>query len=319
MRPTPLAMPAVRPPTTPVPDAESIHRTSPETDRAGAAAVVDDFSSRAFMLQLDGPEAGLLRALGDGPEVLGRHPSCSFVIEDASVSRHHARISRAGDSYEIEDLGSRNGTFVQNQRVERATLKEGDVVRVGSRASFRLTVADAAHEALLRRLYESGTRDPLTGAYNRRHLTERLSHELAYATRHGTDVSVILLDVDHFKRVNDELGHPFGDAALMHLVHVALRTLRAEDLLARYGGEEFVVVLRGSGTEAAVIAAERIRQSLAKSPVLADGLSRSLTVSAGCAALSECPGRNASELFAKADERLYTAKHGGRNRVVGAR
>ncbi len=320
MKPTPLAMPAVRPPATPVPEAELVERTAPETARATAvrgAAEPDARGDRIFMLRLDGPEGGFMRRLGTETDVLGRGPSCSFVVDDAGVSRVHARLSLAGSAHVIEDLGSRNGTFVDETRVEQATLRDGDVVRLGPYASFRYTVTDRRHEALLKQLYESSTRDPLTGAYNRRHFDDRLRAELAHATRHGTALSLIMLDVDHFKRVNDVHGHVCGDSALVHVFHVAIAALRAEDLLARYGGEEIVVLLRGSGVMGAVVAAERIRQSLERSPLSVEGRTVSLTLSAGCSALSECSGPAASELIGKADERLYAAKRAGRNRVVG--
>jgi diguanylate cyclase (GGDEF)-like protein len=319
MRPTPLAMPAVRPPTQ-VPDSERVDRTTPvlpggTSERCPVEP--DTRRDRVFMIRLDGPEAGSMQTLGNEPMVLGRNPSGAVVVDDMGVSRSHARIFPVGAGHMIEDLGSRNGTFVGEARVERASLADGDVVRLGPHASFRFTVSDRRHQALLEQLYESSTRDALTGAYNRRHFFERLRTELAHASRHGTELSLIFLDVDHFKRVNDEHGHTVGDAALVHIFHIALATLRAEDLLARYGGEEVVVLLRGSGIGGAVAAAERIRSAIEQRPLSLDDRTVSLTVSAGCSALSECPDRTAAELIARADERVYAAKRTGRNRVVG--
>lgn len=170
----------------------------------------------------------------------------------------------------------------------------------------------------MRRLYESSTRDPLTGADNRRNMDSRLQAEIAFAQRHRRPLSVILLDIDHFKSVNDRYGHPAGDAVLKSVAGVVRGQLRTEDAFARYGGEEFVIVLRDTTVVQAALVAERVREKIAKTSIEIGGGAINVTVSAGCAALACSLGTSTEDLIGVADKRLYKAKRGGRNRVVSS-
>jgi diguanylate cyclase (GGDEF)-like protein len=170
-------------------------------------------------------------------------------------------------------------------------------------------------QQLNEQLREVSIRDPLTGAYNRRHLSERLISELAYARRHRMPLAVVILDVDHFKRVNDQHGHHAGDAVLTQLVALVQSEIRQEDLLARYGGEEFVLMLRDTDARQAEIVAERVRAMVESSELTYAGKSIFVTLSLGCAAASAEASEEA--LVAAADARLYEAKRRGRNCVVG--
>jgi diguanylate cyclase (GGDEF)-like protein len=169
---------------------------------------------------------------------------------------------------------------------------------------------------LLRQLYESSTRDALTGAHNRVHFDERLRTELAYAVRHGTALSLALFDIDHFKRVNDTHGHLAGDQVLRHVARIAARQLRAEDMFARYGGEEFAVILRGIDLSGCVRVAERLRSTIEVLPTGFEKRVIPVTISVGCAMFDDAPERRGESLVARADSRLYAAKRTGRNRVV---
>jgi two-component system, cell cycle response regulator len=269
------------------------------------------------LLRLDGAEAGRAFTLGKEQFSIGRRFSNQIALQDVSVSRAHARISFSNGKHVVEDLASRNGTFVRGQRITQAVLGDGDLIQFGSRACFRYTLTDAMHEQLLYQLYDTSTKDALTGAYNRRHLEERLRAELAYAVRHGTELSLVLLDIDHFKQINDNFGHLAGDAALRHVALTIARQIRREDVLARYGGEEFLLILRGISGADATRAAERIRATVAVMSASFEGQIIAATLSAGCASLAECPGRLSSTLLALADARLFEAKRAGRNRVQG--
>lgn len=278
-------------------------------------------SESVVLLRLDGVDAGRLVSLGVETCSVGRHNSNHVQLDDGGVSRFHARITWLGNAHAIEDLASSNGTWVRGRRVTRAVLADGDLVQFGSHACFRYTVTDGMHERLLRQLHESSTRDPLTGAYNRRHFDERLRAELAYAIRHATELGLIMLDIDHFKRVNDTRGHAAGDAVIRHVAQVTSAQLRGEDVFARYGGEEFVVLLRATDAKNTLRVAERIRASIEVLPASFEGQVISLTVSGGCATLSETGERTpaaGATMLRRADERLYAAKTGGRNRIVGA-
>lgn len=270
------------------------------------------------LVRLDGVEAGSLISLGAERCAIGRHHSNQVQLHEDGVSRFHAQITWTGQAHVIEDLASSNGTWVRGRRVTRAALCDGDLMQFGAQACFRFTVTDGVHERLLRQMHQSSTRDALTGAYNRRHFDERLHAELAYAVRHHTELGLVMFDIDHFKRVNDTLGHPAGDAVIRHIAAVVAAQLRGEDTLARYGGEEFVVLLRATTAKDTVRVAERIRSRVDVLPARVERRLIPVSVSAGCASLSECDESTGAEMLKRADERLYAAKRAGRNRVVGA-
>jgi diguanylate cyclase (GGDEF)-like protein len=164
------------------------------------------------------------------------------------------------------------------------------------------------------------TIDPLTGVYNRRTFLELAERELARCGRAGSDLSVIMIDLDNFKRVNDSFGHLTGDEALRRFVVMAQGCLRRADLVVRYGGEEFCVLLPEVKLDEAVVLAERIRDVVAKSPMVIESPIGSaivpITISVGVAALRHADGSNIDQLLGRADAALYEAKNQGRNRVV---
>ena len=168
----------------------------------------------------------------------------------------------------------------------------------------------------MQRLFDSSMRDPLTGADNRRHLDGRLVSEIAFAKRHSRPLSLLLFDIDFFKKVNDEYGHPAGDEVLKTIAATIRGQLRLEDALARYGGEEFAVVLRDTALSEANHVAERIRERIARTSIDVQGPMVAVTISAGCASLECCATTSTEELIGVADRRLYHAKRTGRNRVV---
>jgi diguanylate cyclase (GGDEF)-like protein len=289
--------------------------TAKPGDKAGTARVRD----RAALTVVAGASLGSIYVLGD-VSLIGRSGDCLICVDDGVVSRHHARIVRqVAASYLVEDLASRNGTYVNGTKVERATLCEGDRLSFGSTLTLRFGMTDEIEEALLRRLYESSVTDALTGAYNRKHLIERLTGEVAFAKRHDAALSILLLDIDHFKKVNDTFGHLAGDHVLRALADMVRRALRAEDMLSRYGGEEFIIVARGLDAPHGVRFADRIRSLVEATPIEAEGHVIRLTVSIGIASVACLGGSPGVEgLIAVADKRLYAAKNAGRNRCVGA-
>lgn len=273
---------------------------------------------RATLTFLTGIEAGQVYSLPEGGCVLGRAPDSQVIIDDQAVSRRHAQILPTNDGYFIEDLDSTNGTFVSGARIARKELHPGDRIQLGANLVLRYSLIDGTEEALQRRLYESSTRDPLTGAFNRAYLGERLMAETSHARRHDAALSLLMIDVDSFKRVNDQHGHLAGDAVLQSVAQFLLHTVRVEDIVARYGGEEFVVLLRATALEGAVRLAERLREGVAKEQVPVDDQVLSVTVSIGVAELAELPPeQGGTELLAMADARLYRAKISGRNLVCG--
>ena len=266
---------------------------------------------------LVGMNAGQVFTLDREETLIGRGRKAHVVIDDVGISRRHASIRRSEDGrYILEDLGSTNGVFVNGRLVRRADLVEGDRVQIGPAVLLRFGLVAADEEALARQLYEGATRDALTRVYNRKYASERLVAEVAYAHRHATPLSLILFDIDHFKRVNDTFGHQAGDAVLRILAAQAQKTIRREDVLARFGGEEFVVIARGIEHKSAVVLADRIRISVERLSIPWESQTLKMSVSLGVASIGECgPKATHETLVALADERLYKAKSGGRNRV----
>lgn len=296
----------------------------PITEQTGRATelsltpTVSPERDRALLLRMDGVHAGQVISLDEERVTIGRHPKNHVVIDDTGVSRHHAEIVFSTDAYFLLDKGARNGTIIQGQKAqERVELVDGDFIQFGPRVGFRFSLTDARQEKLLQRLYESSNRDALTGAYNRKHFDERLLTELAHAARHRSTTALLLFDIDHFKRVNDTYGHAAGDAVLRQVAGVTLSRLRSEDVFARIGGEEFAVLLRGVSVAGAARLAERLRTSISAVPTMFEGRTVPVTISIGCAATTGAPDARSDELIRRADERLYQAKNGGRNRVVG--
>jgi diguanylate cyclase (GGDEF)-like protein len=164
------------------------------------------------------------------------------------------------------------------------------------------------------RLSALSQKDPLTGAYNRRYFDEHAKVECARAHRYGQALTLLMLDLDLFKEVNDKYGHPAGDEVLKTLVKLGINALRKSDILARYGGEEFVVLLPHAGIIEARMLAERLRKSIEENVIMFDGKSIKATISIGASTLEEQES-DISALLARADKALYQAKANGRNRV----
>jgi two-component system cell cycle response regulator len=271
---------------------------------------------RAVLVRMDSVQAGSIASL-DGFEMrIGRSADNTVVVDDEGISRTHVRMSYKDGYYFAEDLESSNGTYVNGERIEKALLTDGVVIQLGPRVCFRFSLTDENQEKILRQLYESSVRDALTGAYNRHFFLERLGAEVAYAARHGSHASVLMFDVDHFKKVNDTYGHPAGDAVLKSIATTTMGLLRQEDVFARYGGEEFVLLLRGVTRVGSQRAAERLRDAVQKLRIPASEHVLNVTVSVGCASMECAEDVDAEVMIALADRRLYAAKRAGRNRVV---
>jgi len=273
---------------------------------------------RACVIVIAGGAVGELHPLDRAVTVMGRGSEADIRIDDAGISRRHSRIVRLPEGgYVLEDLGSTNGTFVSDRPVERHSLADGDRIGLGRTTVLKFTLQDELEETFQRQMYESAVRDPLTRAFNRKYFMDRLRTELSFASRHKTSMSLLLLDLDHFKRINDTRGHLAGDGVLRALCANLLKLLRAEDVVARYGGEEFAVLARGIDQRNTEILAERIRRSVENMTIPWAGGEIKVTVSIGVGFTADGVGYETPEkLIARADENLYAAKNAGRNRVV---
>jgi two-component system cell cycle response regulator len=267
---------------------------------------------------LTGIEAGRVHVLAAERTVIGRGSGADLQIEDAELSRCHCEITCRGEELTIRDLGSRNGTRLDGVRIQGpSSLQQGAHIQLAAGVTLKVSIMDELEIQAAQRLYESAVLDPLTGLCNRRHLDARLRAELAFALRHQAPLSLLIIDVDHFKRINDTRGHPGGDAALRALGERLQRSVRTEDVAGRYGGEEFAIIARGIDPAGALLLAERVRITVAGMRVEHEGTPIAFTVSIGLATHDEKRSfANVDELLKAADAALYKAKSEGRNRCV---
>ena len=273
----------------------------------------------AYVIVLSGQAVGgrMFKLTGTDCTV-GRGDGVDIRIDDEGVSRRHAQFSWGDDgTVRLVDLGSPNGTFVNGRRIEVRPLVDGDRIQVGSLTTLQFAWRDELEEQLQAQLYEQATRDPLTRIYNKRLFEERLAEEFSYCLRHRVVLSLVIFDIDYFKRVNDTLGHPAGDHVLQALAARVSDTIRVEDLFCRYGGEEFAVIMRESAEDQAVIFAERLRRLVQAEPFAWNDRRIPVTISLGVATLKDGNFRLPGELVAAADRYLFRAK-GTRNRVEAA-
>jgi two-component system, cell cycle response regulator len=266
------------------------------------------------LVVLYGASIGRKIDIADDEVFIGRDRSNHVVLDVDSVSRRHARITFTGDVRVVEDLDSTNGTYLNDLPVDCCELRSGDLVRIGDVICKYLcgrNVEAAYHEEIYRMTISDG----LTTVANVRALNEFLDREVARSRRYGRGLALLMLDIDHFKAVNDELGHLSGDYVLREMAQLCNRRVRREELFARYGGEEFVLVLPETTLEGAVTYAEALRQLIETHEFAFEGNHISVTVSVGVATF-QAEMNSPTDLLRAADERLYEAKRSGRNRVA---
>lgn len=269
----------------------------------------------AYILFLSGPLVGKLHQLNDGETILGRAQDSTIAVEDNRISRHHISITLQHGETVLKDLGSTNGTFVNGKRVQSTILKDGDKIQLSSTTVFKFAYQDKQENIFHKELYKMAVIDTVTGIFNKRYFLDRLKEEFSHSKRANLALSLIMMDIDHFKKINDTHGHLAGDFALAHLAATIKPMLRQEDIFARYGGEEFVIILRGAEAEGAFQLAERIRTTVEKSAVQFEALTIPMTISLGVATLRNEDFKTPEEFIASADHYLYTSKEGGRNRT----
>ncbi len=291
-----------------------------DTTRMAPAPQADaqDGGPAPALVVLSGSNVGEMYRIEKDSVVIGRGDRVDIRLVDDGISREHVRLTKVAGGVELQDLGSTNGTFCNGKRVQRQLLAQGDKILLGSTTILKFSVQDHLDEMFQRQMSESALRDGLTRAYNKRYFIDRLDSELQHALRHGTPLALIFLDIDHFKKINDVHGHPAGDHVLTQLAALAMARLGDECTLARFGGEEFAILGRGMELDAASALSEQLRAAVASHPFSFDGQPISVTVSVGVARAPDPGLATAGDLVARADEAMYAAKRGGRNRVVVA-
>ena len=247
--------------------------------------------------------------------VLGRGDDCDITVLDHSVSRRHARFDLDIDAYLVTDLDSTNGTFVNDTPAKETPLVDGDYLRVGN-ILYRFLAGGNVEAEYHEELYRLAIHDALTGLYNKRYLMDYLQREIDRSTRYGRPLALILFDIDHFKAINDSMGHLAGDVTLRELADRLRSKICKDDLLARYGGEEFAAVLTEADRATAAELAEQLRRTVEDLPFTFEGRPHQVTISLGVASIDGDEVLTPQALIQRADECLYRAKREGRNRVV---
>lgn len=305
-------------PEAPPPSDPDIDMTVEDRRPTPPAFVVPDVPGKgtATLTLVRGIDAGRVFRLARPRTLIGRGMTVDIQVDDTAVSRCHASVTRCGDDcYEVQDLDSTNGTFVRGMRIRRAHLAPGDRVQLGPNVVLRFALLTDDEGDLQENLFESAVRDGLTGVFNRSTLNRQVVEAVQEARIDACSLSVLMIDLDHFKSINDELGHAAGDEILRAVADKMLHAVRPQDSVARYGGEEFVVLARGTELRDACRLGERLRKAIESVRLPSGDDSAMTTASIGVASLAECELGTATELIQLADERMYTAKRVGRNRV----
>jgi two-component system cell cycle response regulator len=268
----------------------------------------------AALVVIHGLDLGRKYDLIKEQTVVGRSSKADIQVDQEAISRNHARFSIATGRVSLKDLGSTNGTYVNDEMITTdMQLRNGDLVKIG-RTIFKFIAGGNIESAYHDEIYRLTTVDGLTQVFNRRYFEETVEREISRCHRYGRSLSLVMVDIDHFKTINDTYGHLAGDHVLKHVASSIRTRIRREDILSRYGGEEFAVLLPEVELKGAVQLAEKVRKLIEKQVFEFDKQPIPVTVSAGVATLTQ-PMHEASDLVRMADTHLYAAKTDGRNRV----
>ncbi len=264
---------------------------------------------------LGGPSMGQQVILEEGEYVFGRSKDANVVVEDDAISRYHFKVKVKDKIVTIEDLESTNGTFVNGIRIKQQVLGTNDKIQISSATVLRFSYVDLIDKNTHERFYEMALYDAVTLAHTKRYFLDRINHEFTHSKRRNFNLSLMIFDLDHFKKVNDTFGHPAGDFILQKVSETTKSLIRNEDIFARYGGEEFVILMRDTDEADAVKLAERIRRKIENARFVFEAQYIPVTVSLGVASLFNDNFQSHDELIKAADKCLYYSKSHGRNRV----
>jgi diguanylate cyclase (GGDEF)-like protein len=267
----------------------------------------------SVLVMLYGETIGRRYVIADKELVVGREEDCTLPLLDSTVSRAHCKLMPRNGEVTVQDLGSTNHTYVNGDLTGERLLRDGDQLRVG-RTIFKFLSGDNIEHAYHEEVFRLMSTDTLTGAFNRQHFDKEIQRQFAHARRYERPVSLAMLDIDHFKYINDTRGHLFGDRVLAQLGALITSLRREQDVFCRYGGEEFAILLPETELGGAVEYANRVRKAVGRARFEYDGKVQPVSISIGVGQLTaDMP--DAKALVDAADNQLYEAKRNGRNRV----
>ena len=268
------------------------------------------------LVVIDGPHIGQCVHVHEVPVVIGRSTQADFRIDHPSVSRLHCSIWQEVLGASVRDLGSKNGVQVNGSPVRYSTLVDGDHIALGD-VMLKFVAGGSLEARYHEALFGLANLDSLTQLLNRRAFREALDTAVAATSMDPEPLSVAIFDLDHFKQINDVLGHDAGDAALRRLSSILRRSLRERDLAGRLGGDEFCVLLPRTGPSEAHVWCETLRRSIDGLGLSGSGLPEEVSISVGVATWNPAMG-SSHEFLRLADMALLRAKAAGRNRVCPA-
>lgn len=286
-----------------------------ETIISSIDEIEQESEKEPYLMILAGSDIGKLYPLKLQELVAGRSTDCDIWIEDNTISRKHFRIKKVNNVYTIQDLKSTNGTFVNGKRVKSIELQEGDKIQISKDTIMQFDYYDENRKISEEKRYEMGVIDPVTNTYNRSFFLQRISDEFSFSHRQNLPLSIVMIDLDFFKNINDTHGHLAGDKVLRDVSDMIKNMIRSDDVFCRYGGEEFVIIMRNTPCQAAVNLAERIRRKIDGFSINYEESEIHVTISCGVANLMNSNFNDYVSLLAEADKYLYQAKGEGRNRV----
>ncbi|MDF1563859.1 MAG: GGDEF domain-containing protein [Deltaproteobacteria bacterium] len=274
-----------------------------------------DAPGDAHLVCIYGPDLGKKWQLKPGNFSVGRGPQNDIVLDLDNVSRRHCEFTSVAGSVSVRDLGSTNGTYLNDLEVTEHLLNNGDHVKVGG-AIFKFLAGGDVESLYHEEIYRMTIMDGLTQTHNKRYFLESLEREMARCARFARPLHLIMMDIDHFKGVNDEYGHIAGDYVLREFAKIVRERVRTEEIFARYGGEEFALLVPEAPTEKVGAYAEKLRALVEEHRFVFENREIPVTISMGVA---QMPGKggDSQHFIQLADDELYNAKRSGRNRVCG--
>ncbi|MCK6595749.1 MAG: GGDEF domain-containing protein [Bacteriovoracaceae bacterium] len=269
----------------------------------------------AALLVVGGELNGSLFDLIGSSVSVGRSADNTIPLDFNGISRYHFKLNADGAEYVLEDLGSKNGTFLNNKKVEGTTkLNKGDIIKIGAIALKYLPKGDTERLTYDKLNMEANT-DKHTGCFNKGYFNNKINLEVNKSKVTGEPLSLIVFDLDHFKKLNDSFGHDAGDFVLKEMAALIRNNgIRENDIFARYGGEEFVILLPKTNIKQSFEIAERLRKLIETKEFIYDGKRLPVTASIGVADYRQGV-LTGTDLFKRADEAVYKSKQGGRNLV----